>query len=456
MSRISHRRIGIVVWGVAGLATLFAFGFAPPKSIERVTHALSSAMGGSPQSFEAIVPIGLVQAGDPVFSQSVDTNGPANWKQVGHVLSTGPDRARIAWYDDSSPSSYSFCVHRQSGSLAEVIATMLPPEKQQQIRKRIEAAMTQHGQEIADSLAPLVRESLQRSLPVIESELQASMKRHQVEINELLQGWNDEIVQGRLVPLARQELLPIVRVHTQPEIESIGRQLWTKASMWRFGWRAIYDQTPLPQKDLLKEEWDRFVSEEAIPVFESHTDELVVALQDTLRDVAANPRVQEEFRSLARQVANDPQAQQLAREILRETLIESPTLRDVWKEVWTSEQAQASLRRMGNRLEPVVREIGDELFGSKEQGIDPNFARVLRSQILGKDRRWMEATPNASPASPPAQPIVTIASQPAVYPVVYLARPQENWSHESSSHAGPSEDRAPTTAGGLSKRSQGQ
>ncbi len=29
------------------------------------------------------------------------------------------------------------------------------------------------------------------------------------------------------------------------------------------------------------------------------------------------------------------------------------------------------------------------LFGTRETGISPEFARVLRSQILGKDRRWL-------------------------------------------------------------------
>ena len=42
--------------------------------------------------------------------------------------------------------------------------------------------------------------------------------------------------------------------------------------------------------------------------------------------------------------------------------------------------------------------IGDALFGNREKGITPEFSRVLRSQILLKDRRWLVVIP-ATPGS---------------------------------------------------------
>ena len=49
------------------------------------------------------------------------------------------------------------------------------------------------------------------------------------------------------------------------------------------------------------------------------------------------------------------------------------------------------MRLAGQRLEPVVRAIGDDLLGTQEAGIDPDFERLLRQQILGKDRQWITA-----------------------------------------------------------------
>ena len=46
-----------------------------------------------------------------------------------------------------------------------------------------------------------------------------------------------------------------------------------------------------------------------------------------------------------------------------------------------------------------MREIGDIVLGTRESGITPEFARVLRTQILEKDRQRLFLAPGAA-ASP--------------------------------------------------------
>ena len=65
--------------------------------------------------------------------------------------------------------------------------------------------------------------------------------------------------------------------------------------IWRFGWRAAYDRSPLPRRDLVQQEWDRFVEQDAIPVFDQHMDEIVAAVQQTIAEIAANQAVTEEL-----------------------------------------------------------------------------------------------------------------------------------------------------------------
>ena len=76
----------------------------------------------------------------------------------------------------------------------------------------------------------------------------------------------------------------------------------------------------------------------------------------------------------------------------------------------------------GDRLEPVIRKIGDDLIGSRELGINPNFARVLRSQILGKDRQWIVAIPVQGDRKKQQLRIET-STDSMPYPIVYLANP---------------------------------
>ncbi len=51
------------------------------------------------------------------------------------------------------------------------------------------------------------------------------------------------------------------------------------------------------------------------------------------------------------------------------------------------------------RFEPTARTIGDTIFGNRETGITPEFSRVLRTQILMKDRRWLAMIPKPDRSS---------------------------------------------------------
>ena len=151
-------------------------------------------------------------------------------------------------------------------------------------------------------------------------------------------------------------------------------------------------------------------------------DDVVVAVQRIVTDVAANKAIRAEMGAVASEMAQDPETQQLVRTIMKETLIDNAELRKVWGEVWTSDEAKEAIELAGDRLEPVMRQIGDDLFGSREEGIDPNFARVLRSQVLGKDRRWIVAWHTGTESTGSIQK----SKKRMSYPVVYMANPERD------------------------------
>ncbi|MCG8649330.1 MAG: hypothetical protein MI861_05835 [Pirellulales bacterium] len=411
-----HFGLGIVVWTVA-------VGWV--ASAARVkTDAADSRMElvryftTADRLVETVDPSAALRRHDPVFFQTA----PGQWRQVGYVRrghgEVSPEKVQILWHDgEVLPGQCQLTLYRNRGRLEDVVATMLPPDKRRQIQNRLAAAMTRHGEELSAEFVPLVRKSLRQSLPVIEDEFRRASARHRKEIDRLARRWNRDIVSEHLIPLARREIMPIVQKHGQPTAERIGRELWDRASLWRFGWRAIYDRAPLPERNLVQAEWDRFVKKEAVPVFESHMDEIVVAVQRVVTDVSANATVRSELSDVADDLAADPETRKLIRSILKETLLDNERLRKVWNDVWNSEEARRTLTLAGERMEPVVREIGDDLFGTEQEGIDPNFARVLRNQILGKDRRWIVATLSDQPDAHRLE----VSDERMPFPIVYLA-----------------------------------
>jgi len=416
MNRNLQRILGTLFW-ITTLAVAIFYGrfimLLPTDQAAGVS--LARFLWAPSNRVVALDPTGRLRVNDPIFMQIQGDR----WRQIGYVTRVEaqqePHRVTLDWYAaDWEPSQTELVQYHSSGRLDEVLAAMLPPERRSRIQKRLAAAMSQHGEELSRAFLPLVQATLRASLPIIETELRSSIVAHRDEIEQLADRWNEQIVEQRLIPLARAEILPSVRAHGQPLAEDIGRELWNRASLFRFGWRAAYDRSPLPQRDLLREEWSRFVEEEAVPVFESYLDEIVEATESVVRDVVGNEVVRHELADVADQIVADPATEALLRSILREALIENVRLQEAWREIWQSDQARQAVEMAGQRLEPVVREIGDELFGTKEHGINPDFARVLRSQILGKDRRWIVAVPGDASSN-----IISVGAEKMLYPVVH-------------------------------------
>lgn len=410
------RSLGILFW-IAVVGAVFAGTQTAGPGARTSQAALSRYFIGARTKTEAIDPTKRLRVNDPIFFNNADST----WVQTGHVVSVAAgeqNRVTLLWYEDAPSDGYDLIQYRNSGRLEDVVATMLPAAKRRQIQQRLTAAMNAHGDELTAAFAPLVQKSLRRSLPVIEDEFRLAIARHRSEIDELAVRWNQEVVEERLIPLARREIMPIVRDHGEPVAEEIGRELWDRASIWRFGWRAVYDKSPLPTRDLVQDEWKRFVDEEAVPVFESRMDDIVQTIQRVISDVAGNDAVRSELADVAGRIAADSKARQLVRDILKETLVENDRLQEVWGSVWESDEAERALDLAGDRLEPVVRKIGDDLFGSQAEGINPDFARVLRNQILRKDRRWIVQTPTDKAD---ASLTIGVAGDSMPYPIVYMA-----------------------------------
>jgi hypothetical protein len=204
--------------------------------------------------------------------------------------------------------------------------------------------------------------------------------------------YHKDIVEAEVVPLVQQEIWPIVRKHGEPTAAEVGRELWASVSLWRFGWRYAYDRSFLPEKHLTEKEFQRFVDEEALPTLQAHSDDFLAIIENSLKDTARNPRVRAALRRNLVKIMEDPELQAVLGTIFREVIVDNPRLREALERNWRSPQAQAAFQLAAQRFEPTVRRIGDLVFGTPEEGISPEFAAVLRNQILRKDRRWLLLT----------------------------------------------------------------
>jgi hypothetical protein len=130
-----------------------------------------------------------------------------------------------------------------------------------------------------------------------------------------------------------------------------------------------------------------------------------------MKDVGRNEQFRKVMRDSLTQMIEDPELRQVVWEIVREVIIDNPALGEAIAKTWTGPEAKEALNLAVRRVEPTINQIGHLLFGTKEGGFTPEFARVLRAKILRKDRRWFVlvlptgSAPDANPAPPAVLPV---------------------------------------------------
>lgn len=331
-----------------------------------------------------------VRIGDPVIRSELTGS-----RQIGFVDRVEGERIRLL-LDGDVDDDLVFQSHRTTGSLSEVTATLLPPDKRREVAELLGRWASENGRRVAGELVPILESALIRSLPLIRQGIAQSLSRHDAEVSAVGRKFQTDVVNDKLLPIARSRLIPIVRRHADEPARVIGQELWNRASLWSFAWRAVVDRSRLSDEDLVAAEWTRFVDEEAIPVLEDHRESIAETIRRIIVDAAADGEVREGLSDAAMTMVNDSATRQLAEVVLREAIAENQPLRRLWIDAVRSPEATRLIRQTASDIEPMIRQIGDTILGTAQGGISPGLTRVLRNQVLGRDRRWIVASPAGS------------------------------------------------------------
>lgn len=389
--------IGILIW-LIGLAS-FAY-FAWPRTDEsRQKHTQLVQFLTSPrQDVEVeLANKSVLKIGDPIIIYEDDIA-----KIVGNVTGIGNEvdnKVNIAWTHQASVEFYAtapliaegdyLSYHQTPDSMEWIVQMMLPPHKRQEIGGLILKAYGEHQTEIAAELQPIIMQSLKDASEVVREDFNASISKREEQISLLQNRFQEELVEQELVPLVKDEIWPIVQDEMQPLATTIGEEIWQHASVWRFGWRIIYDKSPLPQRNLVTKEFNRFMTTHGSQVIESHIPEMLEAQQRVLKRASENEEVRSVISEAGMRVLRDEEFQQLTLDILRDVFVNNERLMTVFEENWQSDQARRALDATNQKLDPTITKIGQALFGSPQESITPEFSRILRNRILHKDNRWL-------------------------------------------------------------------
>jgi hypothetical protein len=279
--------------------------------------------------------------------------------------------------------------HMPGNDTTWVIETMLPPEKRRELTKLIMESYVRDREVIINAIRPIVAKSFSEAAVILKEDLQTAFARHETQLRQIGEKYQSELIEEQLMPLLHEEIWPIIQEEGEPLARKMGGEIWREISVFRFAWRYMYDRSVGPDESLTERELNRFLQSKVAPILNSHTDEMMDLQNRIVARVAKNERVKDVVVSAFKTVTSDPEVHQAVTNIFQEVLLNNLRLRESLQRNWSHPEALAAIELTSFRLEPTINEIGVTLFGSPEEQITPEFARVLRHRILHKDSRWL-------------------------------------------------------------------
>lgn len=354
--------------------------------------------------------------GEPLFVQESD----GAVRQIGEVRGLMDDTGVLAQRHGAAPfaqvllytpsiqlgSDTRVTHHAAANSLPGVVETLLTPERKAELLADLAETWQLHHEEILRAFSPVIEGTLRDVVAVAKQDLPAAMARHRDDWDALRHKYQLEIVEKDLAPLARDEIMPLLQKRAEPTLNEVGKEIWRRVSLWRFGWRIAVDKTVLPKAALTDKEWRRFLHSEVEPILAQHAEDFVKIVEGTIEDAAENERVRETAERVVHEVLDDPDFQRIIRSIAAEVVIDNPRVHEALRKNWTSPEARKAAELAGERFEPVLHRSAERIFGTKQEGVTPEFAQVLRNHILGKDRRWFLLAPGEDAVETPAHTLV--------------------------------------------------
>jgi hypothetical protein len=397
---------GVTVWlavagGVASFALARSAELRPPA--ERVLrYALHR-----PAHVEVRLEAAHDEAGwtQPVVSDPVLAGDERTF--VGSVVAVDADPAavvtptyvvRIALdpeYDARDLEGASWGFATASGDAAWIVETLLPPKKWDLVRSELAAYSAAHSEEIGALLRPIGDQVMEHATRVLDENLTPTLKRHEKEIDALLDRYRGSL-KDDLLPVLKEQLGPSAKEKAKPILTKIGRECWDALPMWQGSWAWVKAKLPFQKEDYVDEWWRDFLETKAIPILKEHEDELVKAGEDLVREGFKDPKVRAAFKDELKRVASDPEFKALLRTIIEEALVRPFDVAKVWAEIAQDPRNKEHWRSLQRTLSPVMkkvaRDLAVEIRPDGREGLSPAVSRILRRIVLNKDARWVSVT----------------------------------------------------------------
>ena len=398
--------LGLLIWAVVGVAL---YGWVHDSGeTGRDTRSLEHVKSWM---FSQSIPVDLefdrdveIRVGDPVLFASA----PGSLTQIGdvrallegdrtlEVRSGWVRRARCELYLSghvglNTTSKVRLVTVPQTA--AWIFRTLLPKEKLQRIGLQWNRTLVNHREEIFAAISPVLRRAVRDLQAIVIEGVPEAVALRAPQLARISARLEDSIVKKEFLPLVENDLWPIFMARAQPTLDAIGKEVLERLPVWSFTWRFLYQSLPLTADTYVQNAWRPFVDQQVIPILKEHLDDFFGIFKDVIAAATKNRNVGRAFRRVFDRIIEDVELQHELRMVFQHLILDNPRFHRAMLDLWESPEMTEAIDRLSVFLGPFFAKIGDAVLGTRGGGITPEFARVLRTQILEKDRRFVIIEP---------------------------------------------------------------
>jgi len=276
------------------------------------------------------------------------------------------------------------------GSAAWIVKTLIPAERVQHIRALWKTFYAAERQAIAETLWPVVKESLQEIFKFYETEVPRVIRENRPELDALVARHRHGAFEREFLPSLRAVVWDFAQKRFEPLLKDVGRELWDRLPVWGLTWRYLYESVPFTRDDHVTNRFNEFLKNDALPLIKARSNEVLKLVGEIFRDTIRDPRVAESLKKVVGEVVSDPDTVGLIKKLSTELILKNDRLRALVRKRWEEKGLKEAVSAVGSRFEPLIHDAVNSIVLS-EDGLKmhPRLSRILRSRVLKKDGAWV-------------------------------------------------------------------
>lgn len=391
--------VGLLFWIVA-VAGAWRWLASEPDARDGLARVARHVAFPTPPVFEAEFPLGS----DIRLDEVVRIESDGLWLDAGYVVSYEirpnhiatriaiyPEFARLLRADARLESVTA------SGDVMWVMTTLLPKEKMDRIKSILSKAWDEDKQRLWRELEPGVMRLISDVTIALRDEMPNLVRERRADFQVLAEVVREKAWEGRLRGVFEQEIWPRVENRALPILAEIGDEITKKAPVMSLSWSFVRDRLPFTRDDAMRNELQKFIKTEVIPIVEQRRDVFKKESAELIKEALQQEKVLTELQSAATDVFADPRFRDAMRSIIETWTTSNPKVLDLLKDGFARNDIRGPIERFFDVREDDVHDIANLiLLDDRGYGISPDLARVLRRKVLGESRAWIWLVPGES------------------------------------------------------------